>query len=119
MPGQRVPVNGNSRPNIFNLKFEISDLRFLARNFNVKDPIFGQIFYPCLSVCIRGSMPFFALLSGKYQKRVAGRACSKEVAGTDEQHAAGDGRAGSGHRAALGRDVINCFITTDHVVLPK
>ena len=59
------------------------------------------------------------LLRGEDQERVAGCAGAKDVAGADKEHAAGDGRAGSGHGAAFGRDMVHSFVITNHVVFPE
>ena len=60
------------------------------------------------------------LLEGETLKeRVAGRPGAKDVSGADEDLAACDGRAGSGHRAAFGRDVINCFVIMNHIIFPQ
>lgn len=70
-------------------------------------------------IYLRASVVPYCLLRRENQERVSGSARSKHVTGADKHHAAGDGGAGSGHRAAFGWDMINCFIIANHVVLPQ
>jgi hypothetical protein len=87
------------------------------RGTALPSPYFLLSVYPCESV-VPGT-DSGRLLRRENQESVAGRAGSEYVSRADKHHAAGNGGAGCGHRTALGRDMINCFVITNHVVFPE